>query len=366
MHHAICRTFVVVLLAVHSSGFAAQHTCQEIRAAIDIGSGTTKMVVARVNSCTQTIESILAPQPGEQLEVPIEWKKNIEKTADGRNVFSAEIVEAGLAALADLRRTALAHGAQKFSAVATSAFRQLSEGEQTALTTRIREQLAIPVRIISQSEEARLGFLAAIVKLNVPHSDVLVWDIGGGSMQISFWDETTKQVGGYEGQFANNDMQAFVTEQLQHKPRGSDISPNPILLPGDAAKPDNHLRAAILRAEEVAVSTSAAQQRAHMSTIPLIIGIGGVHYYSNCEVTRQSAGCEITRQGLQSDIFAHAHLTDEQLVAAKRAASIEYASKRITAGALTVGFMTAFRFERVRSLKVAVADGILINPGYWP
>ena len=129
---------------------------------------------------------------------------------------------------------------------------------------------------------------------------------------------------------------------------------------------ENHVQSAIRKAEEVAVTTTSEQQRARLRTAPLIIGIGGVHYYSNCEVTKQSAGCEITREGLQSDILNHAHLTDEQLVAAGRADSTKYAPKRITAGTLTVGFMKAFGFDRLRSLKVDMADGILINPAYWP
>jgi hypothetical protein len=91
-----------------------------------------------------------------------------------------------------------------------------------------------------------------------------------------------------------------------------------------------------------------------------------VHFYSNCDVTRRLPGCEIAREKLQAEILAHADLTDEQLVAAGRSSSIEYAPKRITAGALTVGFMKALGFERVRSLKVDLADGILVDPDYWP
>ena len=236
----------------------------------------------------------------------------------------------------------------------------------TALIARIREQLEIPVRIIDQSDEARLGFFATIVKLGVGRNDVLVWDIGGGSMQISFWDETMHRIAGYKGQFANDAMQEFVTEKLQQHPPGSDISPNPILTPGQKSKPENHLLAAIRKAQEVAVSTTTPQQRARLRIVPLIIGIGGVHYYSNCEVTKRPPGCEITREDLQKELLNHAHFTDEQLVAAGRAGSAKYAPKRITAGALTSGFMKAFGFERVRSLKVDMADGILVDAKYWP
>ena len=110
----------VGLLFAHSLALAAQSTCEEIRAGVDIGSGTTKMVVARVDTCTQTVEAILAPRPGTRLELPVEYKKNIVVTADGRKIFRPEIEEAGLAALAEFKEIALAHGAQKFSAVATT------------------------------------------------------------------------------------------------------------------------------------------------------------------------------------------------------------------------------------------------------
>jgi len=358
-------SFFVGLVLIDCLALAAQPPCEEIRAGIDIGSGTTKMVVARVDSCTQTIQAILSPQPGALLERAVEYKKYIVETVNGPRVFRPQIEKAGLAALADLKEIALAHGAQKFAAVATSAFRNVSASYAADLISLIETRLNIPVRVIEQSEEARLGFLATTVKLDISPAEVLVWDIGGGSMQLSFWDEASRQVAGYQGEFANNSMEAFVVEQLQGMPASADTSPNPMLSPTEKDDPNNHVYAAIRKAEQVARTTVTAEQRAHFRTIPLVIGIGGVHYYSNCEVTKQSPGCAITREALQRDILDHAHLTDAELVAAGRASSVNYASKRITAGTLTIGFMNALGFERVRSMKVDMADGILIRPDYW-
>ena len=353
------------LLLIPSLAFATQSICSEIRAGIDIGSGTTKMVVARVNRCTQMLEAILAPQPGSILEVPVEYKKNVVEMADGRRVFRLETEVAGLAALTEFKAIAISYGAQKFSAVATSAFRSLSESYRDGLTTRIFEQLGIRVRVIEQSEEARLGFHATVVKLGVPRTDVLVWDIGGGSMQIAYWDDDKHRVSSYEGQFANNAMQTFVIEQLQKVQEHPDTSPNPMLTPTNKGDHDNHVFAAIHKAEQIALTTTSEEQRARFRATSHVIGIGGVHYYSNCGVTKQSSGCEITWESLQQDILDHGHLTDAKLIAAGRADSIKYAPKRITAGALTVGFMKALGFERVRSEKISMADGILITPGYW-
>ena len=55
------------LILAQSLAFGARSACEEIRAGIDIGSGTTKMVVARVDACTQSILETLAPAPGGRL-----------------------------------------------------------------------------------------------------------------------------------------------------------------------------------------------------------------------------------------------------------------------------------------------------------
>ena len=353
------------LLIVVSSPLAAKTTCEEVRASIDIGSGTTKMVVALVDVCSLTIKSVLAPRPGQRIEIPVEWKKGIMETDEGRKIFRPEIETAGFAALAKLRQIGLVHGAQNLSAVATSAFREVAPDYATELAARIHDQLGVPIYIIGQSEEARLGFLAAVAKLHVPRSEVLVWDIGGGSMQISVWNEMKRSVTGYEGNFANNAMQSFVVDLLRRDGIAADVTPNPILTFSEKISPDNRLFAAIRKAEESALSTATPEQLARFRTLPEVIGIGGVHVYSNCEVTNQSPECEVDRDELQAAIMAHADLTDEQLVEVGRASRLAYASKRITAGALTVGFMEAFGFPRVRSLKINMADGILVDSAYW-
>ena len=116
---------------------------------------------------------------------------------------------------------------------------------------------------------------------------------------------------------------------------------------------------------ECLLAAVAATHHNSFRRIPEVIGIGGVHVYSNCEVTKKSPECDVDRDELQAEIMAHADLTDEQLVEAGRASSLTYASKRITVGALTVGFMKAFGFQRVRSLKINMADSVLVDSAYW-
>ena len=167
------------------------------------------------------------------------------------------------------------------------------------------------------------------------------------------------------GQFANNAMQTFVIEQLQKVQEHPGTSPNPMLTPTNKGDRDNHVFAAIHKAEQFALTTTSEEQLVRFRATSHVIGIGSVHYYSNCEVTKQSSGCEFTRERLQQDILDHGHLTDAELITAGRADDIKYAPKRITAGALTVGYMKAFGLEGVRSKKVSMADGILITADYW-
>ena len=192
--------------------------CEQVRAAIDIGSTTTKMVVARVNYCENRILEILAPAPGMKLERKVEYSKHTVIPSDGGTafVFTDEVVAQGLAALQELKAIALIHGAETFSAVATSAFRSegrpLDPNHLRTFLGRIREEIGLRVAVIPQDREARIGFLAAAVKAGIPRERLVVWDIGGGSMQISYWDPEADSVAAYLGNFANEAMHRLVRE----------------------------------------------------------------------------------------------------------------------------------------------------------
>ncbi len=354
------RTFIVGFLFLSLPNASAEE-CVKVRAGIDIGSGTTKMVVARMNVCTNALLEVLAPAPGEKLERTVKFKRNTITAQDGRKVLSDGIIEQGIQALTELKEEAVSYGAEAFSAVATSAFRKVDREQALSVIGRIRTELGIPARIISQDEEARIGFFGASVKAGIPLKNLVVWDIGGGSIQISRWIDAEGKMESYKGNFANEEMHRYIIEKLQHRDYAQVHTPNPM--------GTDDLFRAIERAAQIATVSIAESFVQAIKSDPAtqVIGIGGVHFYSNCEVMNRFSGdgCRFGRDELLDQISSNAHLTDEQLVEMGLSASIDYAPYRISGGALTVGFMQAIGLESVRSLRVDMSDGILIDAAYW-
>jgi exopolyphosphatase/guanosine-5'-triphosphate,3'-diphosphate pyrophosphatase len=342
----------------------ANARCEVVRAAVDIGSGTTKMVVARVDRCRGQVLEVLAPTPGTKLERKVEYARWIDVAADGRRVFTPRVIAEGQAAIIELRTVALSYNATEFSAVATSAFRNVDETHARDVLARIEHATGIPCSVMTQEQEARVGYLATATKLGLSReSSLVVWDMGGGSTQISRWDPQGGSIAGYRGRFASEAMRRFIVEELQRRGYESGLL-------SDAAGTDRTevLELAILQA---AMAVDGDVSPALMTTLrepdSTIIGIGGVHYYSNCELMRRfdAEGCTFTRGELLSQVRRHAPLTHRELVDRGCASTIEYAGFRVPGALLTLGFMNAFGIESVRAIKVDMADGILTDPNFW-
>ena len=87
-------------------------------------------------------------------------------------------------ALRDFKALAGGAGATRIAAVATAAMRDASNGP--LFVARLRRELGISIEIISGAEEARYGFAGAMRGLDV--SSGLLFDVGGGSMQVTRFD----------------------------------------------------------------------------------------------------------------------------------------------------------------------------------
>lgn len=95
--------------------------------------------------------------------------------------LSEEAMARTMAAIRDFHAVAVGAGATRMAAVATAALRDAGNG--TLLIQRIRREIGITVRVIDGDDEARYGFAGAVRGLPVTHG--LLFDMGGGSMQVS-------------------------------------------------------------------------------------------------------------------------------------------------------------------------------------
>ena len=144
-------------------------------AVIDIGSNSGRMIVFRL-------------QEGGHLDVledaraPLRLARALRDT----DVLGEDAIDRTMEALRDFRAVAEGVGATSIIAVATSAVRDAEDGDR--LLARAAA-IGIPLQIIDGDVEARLGFMGAVHDL--PVSNGLTMDVGGGSTELSSFAERT-------------------------------------------------------------------------------------------------------------------------------------------------------------------------------
>lgn len=309
----------------------------EVLAAFDVGSGSTKMKIAKYNSCTNTIpETIYIDQ------VKVDYRDSLEKNDAGE--FSKEIKSEGKAALKKLKITAVEKGATKFAGVATAAFRQAKNAE--SFIQEIKKELGIQIRIIPQSEEALLGFKAAALSVNKNPDAVTVWDIGGGSMQITALKSATEPEI-YYGQLASVSFKNKVIETIQKKDINTVTSPNPM----SAAQ----VNKALLLAEDHATLYIPAFLKKRMPQTE-VLGIGGVLSRSITKYVPNKS--PITLQDIKAAIKTATQKTDSEIGG-------DFAATELTNLILVAGHMKALKIKAYIPTEAALVDAIWTDPSYW-
>jgi len=140
-------------------------------AAIDIGSNTTRVLVAE--------------PVGGQLKKVMEQRAytRINKALDEDGAICPDKVEEVCEVVATQVRLAEELGAKEIRAVATAAVREASNGERVAAA--IAKAAGVPVDVLSDEEEGRLSFIGATKGLGHPVAGRIgVVDVGGGSTEV--------------------------------------------------------------------------------------------------------------------------------------------------------------------------------------
>lgn len=195
----------------------------ERRAALDIGSGCTKLLVADVDTANGRCVRVVTTQ-----EVPVLYGVDLRRSADGR--LSEAVQARGLAELGRLVREAKALGSKRLAAVATEAFRRAPNGSE--FVSRIKKEVGLEIRIIDQRLEARLGFCTAAAVSDVSAGDLISWDCGGASYQLVMAgpDAAAGEYSAYCGALGDAVATAALVE-LQGRSFAEVPSPNPVSLP---------------------------------------------------------------------------------------------------------------------------------------
>jgi exopolyphosphatase/guanosine-5'-triphosphate,3'-diphosphate pyrophosphatase len=140
-------------------------------AAIDIGSNTTRVLVAE-------------PQGG-QLRKIMEQRAytRIGKASQHDGAIDDEKVAEVAEVVATQVRLAKEVGAEAVRTVATAAIREAANRDE--VVAEISRAAGVPVEVLSEHDEGRLAFIGATKTLGHPvEGDIAVVDVGGGSSEV--------------------------------------------------------------------------------------------------------------------------------------------------------------------------------------
>ncbi|HEX2583141.1 MAG TPA: DUF952 domain-containing protein [Chlamydiales bacterium] len=203
-----------------------------LRAAIDFGSGSIKIQTAHMDLASQKIVG----EPLMLKYVPLTLSEDV---ASHGGYISIQMQQKALVTLAKFKEEVLAIAASKgypdveFSGISTAVFRKAENGKD--LLHKIEKDLGIHFQILSQEEEGRLGFLSAkILYPEIDEENLLVWDSGNGSFQITAKIGDTYKI--YQGPLGHGTVRVLLSKEIRgQKVLEGHVSGNPVQI-GEASQ----------------------------------------------------------------------------------------------------------------------------------
>lgn len=327
-----CITTLVLFIVLSTVTFA--DTLR--RAAFDVGSGTTKMVVADVDLEKGTFTVVA------DADIKVSYKDDLaNKENQGR--FSKDIRTQGFEALKKLKAEAIELGAKQFFGVCSQAFRESKNGE-SFIKEMNQKGLGISLQIIDQKTEAMLGYHAAIIG-EKDIDKIATWDVGGGSMQIVFTDTdgNLKYIGKEVGA---ESFKKMIIQDFQKKDPMKIMSPNPISI--EVANKTSQTVEVNLHKEGI---DEALKTRMLMPDTQ-VIGIGGVLYYS---VRNQvDTGKTFSQAQVEATMKSRLGMTDKQIGG-------KFYTTEISNLIMINTYMKTYSVRNIRVKKVNLAHGMIQN-----
>uniref|UniRef100_A0A6U6C599 Ppx/GppA phosphatase N-terminal domain-containing protein n=1 Tax=Guillardia theta TaxID=55529 RepID=A0A6U6C599_GUITH len=150
------------------------------RAAIDVGSAACKLQVAEVDMMSEDYPIIVKVMHEEKVNLLL--GEDLERSATDK--FSDKILQELKHVLVDFKNVASQQGAEEIAGVATAAFRRAKNGY--SFLAEVSKELEMKLKVVDAETECSLGFLTGTnLRRDVKPWDLIVWDSGGGSFQIS-------------------------------------------------------------------------------------------------------------------------------------------------------------------------------------
>lgn len=187
------------------------------RAAIDIGSGGTKVAIADVDTEANQIVDILL-----DTSFPVPYQTSLDKSLDG--TFDQETKALGLKTFKEINNLAEQYDVQEIAAVATSAFRKANNSK--SFVADVERETGIKVQIIPQREEGEIAFFSALAAGEINSQEAVVWDIGTGSLQMTTTNANDELIVYMGEQMGSVAFKNYIISTVQENDLEDSISPN--------------------------------------------------------------------------------------------------------------------------------------------
>lgn len=326
-----------------------------IRAAYDLGSGRLKLQVAEMDLREKRILRILVEEERRCL-----LRQAMAMRSDG--AMGAEILETCFGMLREFRQAAESAGAQHHAAVATAVFRDAADGG--AFLERVRLELGLEAKIVSQELEGELGYLtaqalAAQTGTSLTDRQLLAWDSGGGSFQVSARaPDGGLQVWG--GDIGSAGATKAMVEDVQGcsfgKEKNQRSTPNP------CAPEQLKSLSALLRARIGEPPAWLSERHAGVENEVIIAFCCSGGAFEQCEQAVANGSAEFTADELWQALERLAGQTDPQLEAQGYAQPHMVLTKMV----LVHSVMTLANFAKVKHVYAAgTCTGMLLCDVLW-
>lgn len=317
---------------------AAVSSVIERRAAIDVGSGSTKFSIADVDTSSQKIVKVIL-----DTSFAVPYQAALESSYDGN--FDAEIRSLGIKTFLNIKEIAQGYQVQKIVAVATAAFRSAANGIEFA--EEIFDSTGIDIQIISQKEEGDLAFASALAVINDQDAEeIVVWDIGTGSVQMSTL-LSDENITVFKGELGSVPFKNYIIDVIQEKDSRLVKSPNP-MTEDEYAMADRAARALARKAYPVIKDKISSQN--------MVIGIGRLFYHSLFPLVGKDG--VITRKELRTFINSSLGKTDKEL-------NDSFAHVNVSNCILVLAFMKALHIHEIAIADTTTTKGLLAFDSYW-
>jgi len=309
----------------------------ERRAAIDVGSGSTKVTIADVDPVSQQIISIIFEE-----SFPVPYQASLEASYDGS--FDENITDLGMITFKEIKVITENYQVQKIAAVATAAFRDATNGDRFA--QEVKNETTIPLRVIPQREEGTMAFFSGIAASDKDPEQLIVWDIGTGSFQMTTLNESN-DLSVYMGGIGSIPFKNYIIDLIQGKDSNEITTPNP-MTEEDVKEADRFARSLGRNAYPI------IKEKIKLSEVELI-GIGRL--FSN-SIGPHGENEVIVRKDLRTFIDGAIGLTDLEL-------NTPYANVDVSNAILVLAFMKALHIHEIHIIDTKSTRGMLIYTPYW-